>query len=161
MTPPDHVPGALRQLLLAIFVLGSLGACGELLLVGHFEDPWQLLPLGLLATGLLAVCLHALSRSRPTLVAFRAVMILFPPSALVGLILHYRANTEFALESHPDLRGGALLWEAVQGTAPPTLAPGVMVLLGLAGLGYTYRHPALEVAKRDEGRRSMTKGDDA
>jgi hypothetical protein len=60
----------------------------------------------------------------------------------VWLILHFRANVEFALEGHPDLEAGALIWEAVQGTAPPTLAPGAMILLGLAGLGYTYRHPA-------------------
>jgi hypothetical protein len=150
MTPPDHEAGPLRQMLLAIFLLGSLGALGELLLVGHFEDPWQLLPLGLLGAGLLTIGVHALTRSRVTLGAFRLVMVLLPPSALVGLIQHYRANVEFALESHPDLRGGALLWEAVQGTAPPTLAPGLMVLLGLAGLGYTYRHPALYTTKGDE-----------
>lgn len=152
----EHHTGALRQLLLTVFLLGALGTLGELFLVGHFEDPWQFLPLGLLGGGLLVLGLHTLARSRPTLAAFRAVMVLLPPSALVGLILHFRANMEFALESHPDLRGGALVWEAVQGTAPPTLAPGVMVLLGLAGLGYTYRHPALESRPG-----STTKGDEA
>jgi hypothetical protein len=139
---PD-TPGTLRGILLAIFVLGAVGTAGELLLVGHFEDPWQWLPLALLGAGLLTLAAYGVTRGRLALGAFRGVMVLLPPSALVGLILHYRANTEFALESHPDLAAGALLWEAVQGTAPPTLAPGAMILLGLAGLGYTYRHPGL------------------
>jgi hypothetical protein len=138
---PD-TPGTLRGILLAIFVLGAVGTGGELLLVGHFEDSWQWLPLALLGAGLLALVAFGVTRSRLVLGAFRGVMVLLPPSALVGLILHYRANTEFALESHPDLKAGALLWEALQGTAPPTLAPGAMILLGLAGLGYTNRHPA-------------------
>jgi hypothetical protein len=157
MIPTDHGAGALRQVLLALFLLGSLGTGGELLLVGHFEDPWQWLPLGLLGAGLALLGLYAAVRSRPVLGAFRALMVLLPPSALVGLILHYRANVEFALESHPDLRGGALLWEAVQGTAPPTLAPGVMVLLGLAGLGYAWRHPGTRRDEGDEERRRETK----
>jgi len=139
---PD-TPGTLRGILLAIFVLGAVGTAGELLLVGHFEDPWQWLPLGLLGLALLALVAYGVTRSRPALQAFRGVMVLLPPSAVVGLMLHFRANVEFALEGHPDLEAGALIWEAVQGTAPPTLAPGAMILLGLAGLGYTYRHPAL------------------
>jgi hypothetical protein len=133
--------GALRGILLAIFVLGTIGTAGELLLVGHFEDPWQWLPLALMGAGLAALGAFGVTRSRAALTAFRGVMVLVPPSAVLGLILHYRANVEFARESHPDLAAGALLWEAVQGTAPPTLAPGAMILLGLAGLGYTYRHP--------------------
>jgi hypothetical protein len=111
--------------------------------VGHIEDAWQWLPLALLAAGLLALAGYATTRARLALGVFRGLMVLLPPSAIVGLILHYRANAEFALESHPDLAAGALMWEAIQGAAPPTLAPGAMILLGLAGLGYTYRHPGL------------------
>jgi hypothetical protein len=151
MAGSDDTLATLRAVLLAIFVLGAVGTAGELLLVGHFEDPWQWLPLGLLGAGLLALAAHRVTRSRLALGAFRGLMVLLPPSALVGLILHYRANTEFALESHPELRGGPLVWEAIQGTAPPTLAPGVMVLLGLAGLGYTYRHPAFGADGKDAG----------
>jgi hypothetical protein len=142
---PD-TSATLRGILLAIFVLGAVGTAGELLLVGHYEDPWQWLPLVLLGTGLLTLAVFGVTRRRLALGVFRGVMVLLPPSALVGLILHYRANTEFALESHPDLAAGALLWEAVQGTAPPTLAPGAMILLGLAGLGYVYRHPRMNPA---------------
>jgi hypothetical protein len=136
------------MVLLAIFVLGALGTAGELLLVGHYEDPWQWLPLALLGTGLFALGVFGLTKGRPALLAFRALAVVLMPSALVGFILHYRANAEFALESHPDLKAGALMWEAIQGAAPPTLAPGAMILLGLAGLGYTWRHPAL--ARRGE-----------
>ncbi|HYJ16246.1 MAG TPA: hypothetical protein VE170_12200 [Candidatus Limnocylindria bacterium] len=32
--------------------------------------------------------------------------------------------------------------------APPLLAPGSMVQLGLLGLAYTYKHPALKSSQR-------------
>jgi hypothetical protein len=74
---PD-TPGTLRGILLAIFVLGAVGTAGELLLVGHFEDPWQWLPLGLLGLALLALAAYGVTRSRPALQAFRGVMVLLP-----------------------------------------------------------------------------------
>jgi len=37
----------------------------------------------------------------------------------------------------------------VEATAPPALSPGLLVQLGLLGLVYTYRHPALGAAERE------------
>lgn len=138
--PPVRV---LRSLLLTVFLVGALGTGGELLLVGHFEDPWQLVPLALLAASLLAIAAYGLFRHGTALRAFRALLLLFPPSAVVGLYLHYRANVEFKVETYPELRGFRLFWEAIQDAAPPSLAPGAMLLLAAAGLGYTLQHPAL------------------
>jgi hypothetical protein len=42
----------------------------------------------------------------------------------------------------PDVTGWPLFWEAIRG-ATPALAPGAMVQLGLIGLAFTIRHPAL------------------
>ena len=44
----------LRRVLLAIFVLGVAGISGELLLMGHHEDFYQQIPLGLAALSLAA-----------------------------------------------------------------------------------------------------------
>jgi hypothetical protein len=40
-----------------------------------------------------------------------------------------------------------LFVKVVTAKAPPALAPGVMVQLGLLGLVYTYKHPALMVQR--------------
>jgi hypothetical protein len=63
------------------------------------------------------------------------------------MYLHLQANTEFQLEMDPTLRGWALLKKSIVVKAPPALAPGVMMQLGLIGLAYTFRHPALAAPK--------------
>ena len=69
--------------------------------------------------------------------------ILFVISGFAGLFLHYQGNAQFELEMYPSLKGLELFRKAIKGTTPPTLAPGTMIVLGLLGLAYTYRHPAL------------------
>ena len=43
----------------------------------------------------------------------------------------------------PALSGMALFQKAILAKAPPALAPGAMTQLGLIGLAYTFRHPAM------------------
>ena len=74
--------------------------------------------------------------------AFQALMVLYLLIGLLGVYLHYRGNVEFALERYPTLSGLKLMWKALRG-ATPALAPGALAQLGLLGLVYTYRHPAL------------------
>jgi hypothetical protein len=144
---PSLIPGLretpeppLRRFLLAVFLLGAVGTSGELLLVEHFEDPWQYTPLVLIGASLLVLAVHGAARRRATLHVFRVLMVLFVPAGAAGLMLHYRANIEFVAETYPDLMGWPLFWDAVRGTAPPSLAPGAMIALALAGLGYAHRH---------------------
>ncbi len=134
--------GALRTALLGLFLLGSLGTAAELLLLGHVEDPWQLVPLGLFALALLAVAWYALTRSAVSVRAFQWLMFLYLGSGLAGVLLHYRGNMEFELEMYPGMAGLELFKETMTG-AFPALAPGSMALFGLIGLAWTYRHPAL------------------
>jgi hypothetical protein len=42
---------------------------------------------------------------------------------------------------YPSMAGLQLFWESIRG-ATPTLSPGTMVVLGLVGWVYTFRHPA-------------------
>ncbi len=76
-----------------------------------------------------------------------------PAPGIIGITLHYQANAEFQREIDPALGGLALFWKVVEATAPPALAPGVMVQLGLLGLVYTYKHPALGEQEFGAGRK--------
>jgi hypothetical protein len=132
--------------LLGILLLGMAGTTTELLLLQHDEDAQQLIPLLLLGAGYLVVAWNALRRTRLSITVLQIVMVLFVASGIIGMVLHYQANMEFQLEIAPELAGRALLWQVLQAKTPPALAPGVMAQLGLIGLAYAYRHPA--VARR-------------
>jgi hypothetical protein len=126
----------LRPLLAVIFLLGSLGLAAELLLLSHFEQPAQLIPLVLLALGVAAL---AWSTVRPTAAAtsaLRIVAALQVVAGLIGMALHLQSNVEFAREMHAEIAGVRLAWEALTG-AIPALAPGALLQLGLIGLAYT------------------------
>lgn len=134
----------LRRFVLALFTIGIVGTTADLLLTGHFEDAWQIAPLGVLALSALTLLVHLARPGRSIMRFHQGVMGLFIVSGVVGTFLHYKANIEFELEMYPGLAGLELWWKAVQGASPPSLAPGAMIALGLLGLIYAYRHPALE-----------------
>ncbi len=139
----DATLKTLRGFLLVIFVIGLLGAGAELLLIEHTEDFRQWIPLILMLLSLLLLGWHIAARTRASLRAFQGVAILFVISGFIGLFLHYQGNAQFELEMYPSLQGLELFRKAIKGTTPPTLAPGTMIVLGLLGLAYTYRHPVL------------------
>lgn len=134
---------ALRRVLLGILLLGMAGTTTELLLLKHDEDATQLIPLVLIGLGYAAVAWNALKRTRLSITVLQVVMILFVASGLLGMYFHYQANVEFQLETRPELAGSKLLWTVLQAKTPPALAPGIMAQLGLIGLAYAYRHPAI------------------
>jgi len=134
---------AARRILLAILVIGVVGIMAELLLLNHIEHWEQWIPLGLGAATLLLSAVVAIKPTTGTIRLFQLVMLLMIISGAVGIYLHYGATTEFQLEMDPTLRGFALFKKAIVAKAPPALAPGAMTQLGLIGLAYTFRHPAL------------------
>ena len=137
--PPGTPAAALRQIrtvLLVVTIVACLGTTVELLLLGHYDDPWQFTPLVLLPLGAVVVGWYARRPGRVSLGALRLVMAMFFVSGAAGTLLHYLGNAEFARERTPDLRGVALFREAITG-ATPALAPGTMMLLGVLGLLYT------------------------
>ena len=136
--PPGTPAAALRQIrtaLLVLIIVACLGTTVELLLLEHYDDPWQFTPLVLLPLGAMVIGWHARRPGRASLGALRVVMALFLASGAVGSLLHYLGNAEFARERMPELRGAALFREAITG-ATPALAPGTMMLLGALGLLY-------------------------
>jgi len=132
----------MRRIILTILVLGLLGTAAELLLLSHDEGVLQLVPLILMAVGLIVIAWHIVSGTTNSLRAMRASMLAFILAGAVGVGLHYRGSAEFQTEVDPTLAGFALFRKVMTSKAPPALAPGVMAQLGLLGLAYTYRHPA-------------------
>jgi hypothetical protein len=133
----------IRRILLFVLLLGLLGTGTELLFQRHFEDPSQLIPLVLIAIALSATFWHLLRRGAGGLRVLQITMVLFIAAGVLGMYLHYGANVEFQREVDPSLGGLSLFWKAMAAKTPPALAPGSMAQLGLIGLAYTYRHPAI------------------
>jgi hypothetical protein len=130
----------LRRLLLGILVFGLVGTATELVLMGHDEDAWQMIPLVMLGAAILASVVMVVTHATVSAVRlFRGAMVLLMLSGATGSVLHYRANMEFKLEMDPSLSGWALFSSIVRAKAPPALAPGNMALLGLLGLACVFR----------------------
>lgn len=129
--------GRIRIALLLLVGAGIVGTATELLLIGHYEDAWQFVPLVLFGLGLGALGLHVTRPGRRSLLVLRVTMGLYVASGAVGTLLHYLGNVEFERERSPEISGLALFREAMTG-ATPALAPGTMMLLGALGLLYAF-----------------------
>ena len=143
--------------MLVIFLLGILGAGSELFLLGHYEDPWQLVPLGMIGLSLVVLVVRLFRNDARVLRVFQVFMLLFVAAGALGIYLHYRSNVEFELEMNPAAAGWELIRESLTG-AMPALAPGTMVYLGLIGFLYTYRHPIFS-ASRNGANASLEMGE--
>ncbi|MFT5143216.1 MAG: peptidoglycan/LPS O-acetylase OafA/YrhL [Rhodothermales bacterium] len=127
----------IKKALTGLFVLGTAGAGTELLLLGHYEDWTQWIPLTLLTFGLGISLVTLIAPGRRSQIWFRWMGIVYAAGGLLGIFLHLKGNREFELEMYPDLGGAKLMGEALTG-ATPALAPGVMVQLGLLAIIITF-----------------------
>jgi len=133
---------SLRQLVLALVFVGIVGLEVELALLRHAESFSQWIPHIVLLIGLVGTVLVYLRPAHATLRVFQTLMWMFVVIGLLGVFFHLKGNVEFALERDPSLGGARLIWKVLHG-ATPALAPGALSQLGLLGLVYAYRHPAL------------------
>ncbi len=140
---------SLRQLVLALVFIGIVGLEVELALLRHADSLTQWIPHVALIVGLFTSAAVYFRPGVATLRAFQTVMLIFLVVGTVGVYLHLRGNVEFALERDPSLTGAGLAWKALRG-ATPALAPGALAQLGLLGLLYTYKHPALVAGNTHE-----------
>ena len=127
-------------MILALFFLTLFGLVGELLLLEHYEGPWQMLPLALMGFGTLTLLIFLVTKSKPkaqvwTKRLFQISMLLVVIGGMIGVGMHYQGNAEFELEMYPGMKGFELFWESAKG-ATPMLAPGALTGLGLLGLIY-------------------------
>lgn len=128
--------------MLALYVLGAAGLLAELILLEHYQEWQQWLPVGSLVAGLAGGVAAWVRPDRTTLLALVAVSGVMVVGGALGVGLHMWGNVEFELELQRQLTGMALVWEALRG-ALPVLAPGALAQLGLMGLLVAWRHPAL------------------
>lgn len=129
----------MRLMLFGVLMMGMAGTWLELLLTSHTEDAWQKLPVALLFFGLALAPIVAFKPKRLAVGLLRVLMVLFILAGALGTFFHYESNAAFAAELTPGLSGFALLAEAMTSSAPPPLAPGTMIMLGLIGLVCCYR----------------------
>lgn len=140
--PPQDTTALLRRALVGILLVGHLGSIAELLLLKHIDGFWQLIPLGLSVITLMTLLWFGVAQSVASLRTLQGTMWLCLLSGVTGVVQHLLGNIVYAQESNPSISGRDLYLEAIMGSTP-TLAPGVMVLLGLIGLAFAFRHPIL------------------
>jgi hypothetical protein len=140
---------SLRQLILALVFIGIAGLEIELALLRHAESLSQWIPHVALLIGLIVTVAVYFRPAPRILKVFQAVMLIFVAVGALGIYLHYRGNVEFALERDPSLSGARLIWKALRG-ATPALAPGALAQLGLLGLLFAYKSPALDGSSTEE-----------
>ena len=133
----------MRAVVLGLFVLGAGGTLVDLLLIGHYEDGWQLAPMFVLGVSVIVGVWAAATGAPVPVRLFQVTVALMMAAGAAGLWLHWQANQEFEREVSPSLTGAAFVWKALRGASPPSAAPGTLIHLGLLGLAYAWRHPAL------------------
>jgi len=140
--------GRLRRWLLWVLVLGLAGSGAELLLLEHYEDTWQLAPLFLIGLAMAVLAWHAIRPDAASLRALRVTMALFLVAGLAGVGLHFRGAAGFQLEIDPAMGTWDLVNRVMHAKAPPVLAPGVMLQLGLIGLAYGFSNSGTKRSER-------------
>jgi hypothetical protein len=128
----------LRSWLLAVLVIGLLGTVTELVLLEHYEQPLQFVPLVLIVAALAAVVWHFVQPGVASRRALLIIMALFVLAGFAGIAAHFFGSAEYQLELDPEMDRWELLEKILRAKAPPVLAPGMMLQLGLLGLAYVY-----------------------
>ena len=136
----------LRALILLLVGGGTIAVFVDLVLLSHYKDSNQLIPLTMAAAGLVGTAWAAVSPRHTAVRSLQFLMLCFIGTGVIGITLHSKGGMARQRELDPSLAGQTLFWKVVAAPDPPVLSPGIMVQLGLLGLAYTYRHPAL----RDE-----------
>ena len=128
----------LRRWVLGLLVLGLLGTVTELILLSHYEQPMQLVPVVLIAIALAVVVWHVMGHDTASLYALQVVMALFVLAGFAGVAAHFHGSVEFQLDLDPEMSTWELVQKVMRAKAPPVLAPGMMLQFGLLGLAYAY-----------------------
>jgi hypothetical protein len=121
----------MRRLLLAVVLAGVVGTETELLLIGHYEDVTQRIPLGLLFLTFTVLCWH-LTKPGPASVTW--AQFDKEIGKYVGPAETARLAQYAFIPINPSIRGVALFWKVMRAKAPPALAPAALIGLGVLGL---------------------------
>ena len=128
----------LRRWVLILLVIGLVGTVTELILLSHYEQPLQLVPVVLIVLALAGVIWHVRRHDAASLYALQVVMALFVLAGFAGVVAHFNGSVEYQLELDPEMSTWELVQKVMRAKAPPVLAPGMMLQFGLLGLAYAY-----------------------
>jgi uncharacterized membrane protein len=131
----------LRRWILGVLVLGLLGTVTELVLLEHYEQPLQFVPLVLIVAAVAVLIWEVRQHDVASRRAVQIVMALFVLAGFVGFVAHFYGSAEYQLELNPEMSNWELLEKVLRAKAPPLLAPGMMLQLGLLGLAYMFSDP--------------------
>jgi hypothetical protein len=134
----DRVIELLRRWILVVILLGVIGTLIELVLLEHYEEPVQYVPLVLLVAALVVLAWLPMSYGPASLRTMQILMVLYVLAGFAGFVAHFVGSAEYQLELDPDMSTMDMLEKILHAKAPPLLAPGMMLQLGLLGLAYVY-----------------------
>jgi hypothetical protein len=126
----------MRRWLLWLLAFGLVGTGVELVLLEHYEEPTQLVPIGMIVLALFVMVWQGVAGGGASLTVLRWLMAAFVLAGAVGMVLHFRGAAEFQREIDPAMPQWQLIRKAMMAKAPPVLAAGTMMQLGLLGLIY-------------------------
>jgi hypothetical protein len=107
-------------------------------LLEHYEQPLQFVPLVLIVAAVAAIAWQVMRNDAGNLRALEVIMMLFVLSGFAGIAAHFHGSAEFQLDLNPSMTAWELMEKVMRAKAPPLLAPGMMLQLGLLGLAYVY-----------------------
>ena len=128
----------LRRWILGVLVFGLVGTVTELVLLEHYERAVQFVPLVLIVAAVAVLGWEFRRRDAASRRAVQIVMGLFVLAGFIGFVAHFHGSAEYQLELNPDMGNWELLAKVLHAKAPPLLAPGMMLQLGLLGLAYVF-----------------------
>src|SRR3981189_103020 len=114
----DSVVERLRLWVLGVLVLGLIGTVTELVLLEHYEQPLQFVPLVLIALGIMALVWHVVRPEAATLPGLQIVMGLCVLAGFLGMAAHFNGSAEYQLELDPDLSTWDLVEKILHAKAP-------------------------------------------
>jgi hypothetical protein len=132
------VEALLRWWVLGVLVLGLAGTGTELVLLEHYEQALQFVPLVLIVAAVAAIIWQVMRHDAASLQGLEIIMVLFVLAGFAGVVAHFHGSAEFQLDLNPSMTAWELVEKVMRAKAPPLLAPGMMLQMGLLGLAYVY-----------------------
>ncbi len=116
-----------------ILFISLFGIIGELILIGHYRDMWQVFSLIYTSTFFVSILVflkvnHPIGSLILKCLAYGIMLLGFS-----GVLLHLRNNYAFEFEMYPNEPFFSLLMKSFSG-ALPVLAPGSLIPVGLVFL---------------------------
>jgi len=122
----------------------ALGTVMELLLLGHFENAWQFLPI----ICLVAIGIWLIFFRQHTSGLVYGLLLICGGTGFTGLLLHFKGNIEFEKEIHPTSDHWTHTLDALSG-ATPTLAPASMIAIALFSWVYVLLQKHKQIRKKE------------